>query len=274
MDDGSTDGTQAIVENYSRNIHYQKIKNIGPALARKRAVDLCCGDWIALCDSDDMWMPHHIANFIECRRHYPEISMYFANFDTIGAEEEPDKFSLAPTGWWESVLESGGKQVGYGLLLQDAYNAFLKFQPIFPSCQIFSRQVYEAVGGISEALGRIQSEDAHLTRRLIAYGRVGCGLFPSAMIRKHMNNYSSDFIKNLQGRLAVLEDIVEKRSVPSRFIAPTVAEIRRSRTELFHQLYWNRRYHEALILSRKIGFKEYSPKTLAKRLICFLRAMG
>lgn len=61
IDDGSTDSTVEIVERNFGNeprIHfYKNEKNIGVAKTRNRGFDLANGEWIALLDSDDIWMP-------------------------------------------------------------------------------------------------------------------------------------------------------------------------------------------------------------------------
>lgn len=61
VDDCSSDTTQEIVKNYSDvdpRIHYiYREINSGPAIARTEAMNIANGEYMAFCDSDDLWMP-------------------------------------------------------------------------------------------------------------------------------------------------------------------------------------------------------------------------
>jgi glycosyltransferase involved in cell wall biosynthesis len=58
VDDGSTDRTAQIVEQFSRQfpILYARQDNQGPAAARNRGAALARGDWLAWLDADDVWL--------------------------------------------------------------------------------------------------------------------------------------------------------------------------------------------------------------------------
>ena len=53
-DDGSSDETKEIIQDYQKKypqIHfYENKENLGYKLNFKKAMDLCCGDYIFLCD--------------------------------------------------------------------------------------------------------------------------------------------------------------------------------------------------------------------------------
>ena len=61
VDDCSTDNTEEIVSNYSKqypNIFFYKLEeNGGPAAARSLAIKMARGKYCAFLDSDDLWMP-------------------------------------------------------------------------------------------------------------------------------------------------------------------------------------------------------------------------
>jgi glycosyltransferase involved in cell wall biosynthesis len=61
VDDGSTDGTQAILESYGSRIRWTTQNNAGPAAARNRGIAMANGEIIAFQDSDDAWHPSKIA---------------------------------------------------------------------------------------------------------------------------------------------------------------------------------------------------------------------
>lgn len=61
VDDGSTDGTDAMMAQYSRPVTYIKMEHAGsPAKARNVAIGLATGEYIAFLDSDDIWLPEKL----------------------------------------------------------------------------------------------------------------------------------------------------------------------------------------------------------------------
>lgn len=68
VDDGSTDNTAEIVQDYiikDNRIRYHKLeKNLGAAIARNRAIDLAKGKYMAFLDSDDGWFPEKLTKQI------------------------------------------------------------------------------------------------------------------------------------------------------------------------------------------------------------------
>ena len=65
VDDCSTDDTKAIVDAYiakdSRVKYHCLEENSGAAVARTKAMELAQGEFMAFCDSDDLWMPDKLA---------------------------------------------------------------------------------------------------------------------------------------------------------------------------------------------------------------------
>lgn len=63
-DDRSTDRTRAVLEEYARRDGRIKVyaneHNLGFKRNFEKALSLCSGDLIALCDQDDIWLPTHL----------------------------------------------------------------------------------------------------------------------------------------------------------------------------------------------------------------------
>jgi len=58
VDDGSDDATRALVtQRYSGAVRYLHQRNRGVSSARNTGIQAAMGDWIALLDSDDEWLP-------------------------------------------------------------------------------------------------------------------------------------------------------------------------------------------------------------------------
>ena len=55
VDDGSTDGTEALVRSLPETVRYLRQTNKGPAAARNRGIEHAQGSLIAFADADDLW---------------------------------------------------------------------------------------------------------------------------------------------------------------------------------------------------------------------------
>lgn len=74
VDDGSTDNTQRVLEQYKSHpqvkVYFQK--NAGVSSARNLAAKTAEGQWISFLDSDDEWMPHKLETQIKYLSQNPE----------------------------------------------------------------------------------------------------------------------------------------------------------------------------------------------------------
>ena len=67
IDDGSTDSTPTILDNYKRadsRIKVIRQANAGVSAARNRGIDASSGDYVTFVDCDDVLLPNHIANLV------------------------------------------------------------------------------------------------------------------------------------------------------------------------------------------------------------------
>lgn len=63
VDDGSTDNTESVVSGITDpRFNYVYQQNGGPAKARNAGTQRARGSYIAFLDSDDVWLPNHLAN--------------------------------------------------------------------------------------------------------------------------------------------------------------------------------------------------------------------
>jgi len=61
VDDGSDDGTDELVRRQYPSVRYLHQRNRGVSAARNRGIAAAGGEWIALLDSDDSWLPGKLA---------------------------------------------------------------------------------------------------------------------------------------------------------------------------------------------------------------------
>jgi glycosyltransferase involved in cell wall biosynthesis len=87
-DDASTDATQAIVKSFAQRAPFpvRIIKNserLGSTGNFERAIRLCSGDIIFLCDQDDIWYPNKIALIEEHFINNPDVGAVFTDADVV-----------------------------------------------------------------------------------------------------------------------------------------------------------------------------------------------
>jgi glycosyltransferase involved in cell wall biosynthesis len=77
VDDGSADGSVALVRAAFPQVRLEQQANAGVAAARNRGIALARGEWIAFVDADDIWLPGkleaqfaHMAALEGCRMSY------------------------------------------------------------------------------------------------------------------------------------------------------------------------------------------------------------
>ena len=57
VDDGSTDNTRHVVEQFKNRLHYIFQENAGPSAARNTGIVNCTGEWLLFLDADDLLGP-------------------------------------------------------------------------------------------------------------------------------------------------------------------------------------------------------------------------
>jgi GT2 family glycosyltransferase len=191
IDDGSTDGTADLVaRSYGRDspIKYFYQKNAGVTAARNAGLARAQGDYIALLDSDDVWMPWKLELQLACFRQCPEVGMVWTDMQAIGPEGNlvsnaylrtmyhayrwfstadlfPRVYSL-PEGTFTPELAAPRLHVG------DIFSAMVMGNLVHTSTVMLSRARFEKVRGFNEAL-RVAGEDYDFHLRTCREGPVG-----------------------------------------------------------------------------------------------------
>jgi glycosyltransferase involved in cell wall biosynthesis len=73
VNDGSTDRTAEVIAPYRDRITYVEQANGGLAAARNRALREATGDFVALLDADDVWVPTRLERLISFLDGHPEV---------------------------------------------------------------------------------------------------------------------------------------------------------------------------------------------------------
>ena len=89
IDDGSSDGTRELIaERYGKEprVRYIYQTNGGVCSARNHGLRLARGQFIALLDSDDVWLPWKVEAQLRCLEAFPTAGMIWTDMDAIGPD--------------------------------------------------------------------------------------------------------------------------------------------------------------------------------------------
>jgi glycosyltransferase involved in cell wall biosynthesis len=90
VDDGSTDGTPAVVGTFGARVRCVTQPNAGLAAARNRGLAAATAELIAFLDADDLWLPEKIACQVERFRARPELEVSVTHIQNFWSADEPD----------------------------------------------------------------------------------------------------------------------------------------------------------------------------------------
>ena len=106
-DDASTDGTVGVVESFKRSLPIRLHANdrrLGVTKNFERAVSLCTGDVIMLCDQDDVWHPDKVRKLLEPLAS-PGVGLVFSNAAVVNQDLSPAGYRL-----WDSIWFDGDER--------------------------------------------------------------------------------------------------------------------------------------------------------------------
>lgn len=96
VDDGSTDGSSALVESAFPTVRVLRQTNQGVAVARNNGVDQSSHPWVAFIDADDVWLPGKLRAQWALLQQHPEARMVYSAWQVWNVPQaEPDPEQLA-----------------------------------------------------------------------------------------------------------------------------------------------------------------------------------
>jgi len=200
VDDGSIDGSAAIIKNKFPSVTIIPLPGLGPGMARNAGVEAAGGDILMFLDSDDVWHAHHVENLVKVINSGYQIAYGV----TTTRDEINGREFLIP----ENSAGSSG----------DCFDALCNWCFLVPSATAMTRKAFDAAGGFGpETLG----EDWCFFLRLAA--RYPFGFFaetPITLRRLHGGSLCSTL--NAKNLLTLTENLrntlkKEKRTRPQGF---------------------------------------------------------
>jgi glycosyltransferase involved in cell wall biosynthesis len=142
VNDGSTDATDVILDNYGRSIHVVTQPNRGVGAARNAGVRHATGKYLAFLDADDSFLPKKLQTMVCALEQNPQASLAFSDYRSVS----------------ENGVEFLGSPIGHAPTLVEMMT--LPRLPILPSTWVFTRDAFERSGGFCERFTGASLEDA------------------------------------------------------------------------------------------------------------------
>jgi len=188
VDDGSTDGSQALLETYGKSIKLMKCpSNRGAIAARNYGASLAKGEYLIFLDGDDLFMPGAL-----------EV------YERIIAKLHP-AIILAQRVWFEGTPPPGDQNTGQKIEFVEYAQLMEKDRP-YGTCAsslVVARQTYLNVGGWSPDLFQMDTVD--YTTKLGYSGRTILIQAPRTVFyRVHSNNSVNNVLPFLRNGHRIL----------------------------------------------------------------------
>jgi glycosyltransferase involved in cell wall biosynthesis len=187
VDDGSTDDTPDVARRYGDAVRYVQQANKGLAGARNTGIEHARGEFVALLDSDDVWLPGFLEHMLGVADAQPQAAVYFSAWRYIDSAgnplpEPPHAHAVPPS---------------------DFYRTLLRANFIVPSSVMMRRQAVVAAGLFDETFRRL--EDWELWIRLLLQGHTLVGSTACHLhYRVHGESLSADSTAMEQAALALV----------------------------------------------------------------------
>jgi glycosyltransferase involved in cell wall biosynthesis len=156
VDDGSTDGTQEVLKRLEQSdgIRWFQRSHGGPARSRNYGIAAAQGQFIALLDCDDIWLPGKLAAQLAVMRARPDVGLVHTDFEV--------RFE-------DGTLE---ERVSARSSREPMVQAFAGGHVALPSTLLIRKSVLDQIGSLDPEL--YGSEDSDLTIRLFRVTRFEC----------------------------------------------------------------------------------------------------
>ncbi len=104
VDDGSTDNTKEVLQDYGDKIRYLYKENGGVSKARNYGIENANGKYIAFLDADDVWMPEKLEKQVELLESNAEIGLCYVATQKV--DEELNYLSTINANSYEDYCEA------------------------------------------------------------------------------------------------------------------------------------------------------------------------
>jgi hypothetical protein len=188
VDDGSTDGTRALVEGRSTpGLRYLRQANAGVSAARNHGIRAAAGDYLLFLDSDDSLLPGALATLLTA----------------ITPENPPDLVHAD----WSFVSDLSGRAIDRSSRFAlDPLPTLIRRNPMAIHAVLVRREALGALGGFADRGGALEDWEVWL-RLALEGGRFEHVAEPVARYHWRPGSGSSDIERMHATRMAVLAEV-------------------------------------------------------------------
>jgi glycosyltransferase involved in cell wall biosynthesis len=172
VDDGSTDATPQLLASYGGSITLITRANGGIAAARNSGLRAATGEYIALLDCDDVWLPTMLERTVATLDAAPQAVLAYTDLAITDSDGRALETALV------------GPQTAHAPTLDEMLT---RLWPIMPSAVVIRRRVLEAIGGFAEEFRSYGYEDAWCWMRARELGEF-CYL-PEQLVKWRFSSY-------------------------------------------------------------------------------------
>jgi glycosyltransferase involved in cell wall biosynthesis len=196
VNDGSRDGSRALLDGYGARLRAIHKPNGGLASSRNAGIAAARGELIAILDADDLCAPERLAVQASVMARFPEVGLGSSGFSAFG-EEVSDDFGPR---YYSRIAESEGgladlypskerltvdvggaaSSVAVDVYHGSVYEELVHGNFVHPPTMMFRRRLYEAAGRFDETLSTTSDWEwivraarlepfAHVARSLLRY---------------------------------------------------------------------------------------------------------
>ncbi len=234
IDDGSTDDTRAQVAAFGDKVRYYRKDNGGKAAALNLAMTMIGGDYVWICDDDDLILPEACAHLMRALEDDPALDYCAGLHEDFTVDDASGEIVRKAPGY--------SKASSPEMVFSDALDGCHIFQPGL----IVRRAFYDQVGPFDETLTR--SQDYEMLLRITRHGtgrvlpetvflhREHQGTRGSAQERFSMQDANQKWIKyHRQIIKPLLADLSDEELLPVEVWSDPNREGRRARTALIRK---------------------------------------
>ena len=190
VDDGSTDGTPRVVQEFQPGIVYLKQSQQGVAAARNLGIRHSKAPYIAFLDSDDLWLPGKLKKQIEFLQSRPGIGLLYARMWSYHVDS-PDQRRLDPR-----------------VVARTFHDLLNGPNTVTTSTVMVRRECFDTVGVFDPRLRA--AEDHELWLRIVRRFPIAFLDEVVAEYRRHGNNINSDPSQLYEGYRGYFEAILRE----------------------------------------------------------------
>jgi glycosyltransferase involved in cell wall biosynthesis len=208
VDDGSTDNTPDVVRPYlsDNRVRYIRQENRGPSAARNRGIRKAKGEFIALLDADDVWLPSKIEKQLQLIRKSADVGLVYCLAENV--DEKGEELPHVPMPHME----------------QATYKDLLYFPLTLPSCVLTRKRIFDEVGLFDETLTAV--EDTNMWIRILRHYKSAYVNEILVKIRKHMKSSQTNLANMERNLLLHVQKCIEM-----------FPELEHNRREAYFQIY-------------------------------------